>query len=660
MDQVKIFTVGCGIPIPEFDFAFDNGETWPVLASLQSAGLPMLPSIYLRVADKALLGSTRSASTMDALQEAVSLIEVATHKHLGGIESPLFCEISAERPKGSRDRDKCIQLIGINDNNVSTLASLLGNESLAWKCYLDFMINFTCKVFGIQLKNFEESISCKNFDYTLYSHEPHLSVSHYRCACESFKTKFFNLLDIDFPQDPFEQLGMFVNYACESSVVFDHVNLNVGRQGTLAEPVTVFIRYMPIAKANLGGQRKLSLLSRNPATGEDELVTWQSSGPTSNDEINLGEISSHKRRLEKLFNGPVQIDIVADDFKVWLEWVSPFKKRFQPSAVVDVAVDLVDENIIDEATAVHLVDKEKLEVLLRDVLVPGNSEPIATGNGEMSGVAVGRVAYSPKRAALLADDGHPVVLVVQDVSRQDYRFIEHVGITGIVYCGGFTSHIAIMVRSLRRTAVRLSHIVFNHDERTAKIGESEIPEGDWISLDSNTGEIFLGRCELSRPIITGKLKRFLEWVGEYNPVNALVPSYTGAQKFAVVLGCDEDMSFLCEDLELLAANRCRVWHDRSGNKNPPKVDETAKMIERSSLVIVYLSATSVQSSKLRSELMYALELGKQCVPILLDNLDLPAGLERSLCGINYVHRFSRDYQDFIYHMVSVFKENEIC
>jgi hypothetical protein len=153
---------------------------------------------------------------------------------------------------------------------------------------------------------------------------------------------------------------------------------------------------------------------------------------------------------------------------------------------------------------------------------------------------------------------------------------------------------------------------------------------------------------------------FLNWVGEHNPVNALVPAYSGPQKFAVVLGCDEDVAVVCEDLELLAANRCRVWHDRNWKDNSSKVDEVARMIDRCSLVIVYLSVTSVRSSKLRSELMYALDMGKPCVPITIDDFDIPAGLDRSLCGINYVHRFSRDYQYFIQHMVSVCRENENC
>jgi pyruvate,orthophosphate dikinase len=495
------------------------------LAGSKAANLSQMARLGLRVPPAFILStrlcspineraSTVEKSLENMLSEGIAYLESVTGKRFGDRRRPLFVSVRSGAARSMPGMMATLLDVGLNHDTVRGLIRMSGNPRLAWDCYRRFVQGYAEVVSGLEAQPFEELLKAFLIAEGV-TNEAELDPE----ALERLTSEFLSLaeerLGSAIPTDPMRQLEAAVRavyHSWESPKAREYRRLNK-LDDLLGTAVTV--QAMVFGNGG-GGSGSGVVFTRNPATGAEGLYAdfipeGQGEDVVSGRRI-PGDIAMLRERmprvaeelawgaalLEREFKDMQDIEFTVEEGQLYFLQTRSGKRT--PRAALLVLIDLLKEGIIDEHEGALRAKALDLEATAA-TRFSDKAEPIVRGNGASPGVASGRVAFDSARAAELAKVGDPIILVRPETSTEDIAgFALAAGI--LTALGGRTAHAAVVARQLGKVCVvGCAALTIDAERRIARLGEQKISEGDWISFDGETGEVFFGK----REIITDRL-----------------------------------------------------------------------------------------------------------------------------------------------------------
>jgi len=440
-----------------------------------------------------------------SLQSGISWLEQITGRHLGDNRKPLLVSVRSGAARSMPGMLATVLNVGLNDETVHGLIRISGNPRLAWDSYRRLVQGYAEVVEGVRGDVFGQCLSDMMRREEI-ANEAELDPE----ALERLTADFLDVADRSggrrLPENPIEQLvaaARAVYRSWESPRAREYRRLN-GLEGLAGTAVTV----QTMVFGNSGGSSGSGVaFSRNPATGANEpyvdfLFDAQGEDVVSGRRIpgNVARLAARLpkaaklledgvRRLDRAFGDAQDVEFTIEDGKLYFLQTRAAKRT--PRAALRIAVDLVHDSVIDAKEALaRLADIDLTNLAITrfaDIL-----SPIATAIPASPGVVNGRVAFDCERVKERAARGEPTILLRSDISTED---IEGLALAaGILTArGGRTAHAAVVARQLGKVClVGCRSLVLDEGRREATIGKETICEGDWLSLDGNSGEIALG------------------------------------------------------------------------------------------------------------------------------------------------------------------------
>ncbi len=509
------------------------------LAEMSKAGVPVPPgfTISTEVCNLFFENSNRVPKEVDEqIRQALEKLERQMGKKLGEGGDPLLVSVRSGAKFSMPGMMNTILNLGLNDATTEALAKKTGNPRFAYDCYRRFIQMFGEVALQIDMTKFDhifdtrkEKVKAK-LDTDLNPGDLQFIIGEYKKLVKKETGK-------DFPQNAREQLmlardAVFQSWNTPKAVYYRRMEKIPDSIGTAANVQAMVFGNMGETSGTGVG------FTRNPSTGEkafygeflvnaqgeDVVAGIRTPQPIAELEQVMPEAYKQLRgitsNLEKHYRDVQDFEFTIEEGKLYMLQTRN-GKRTGPAAV-RVAVDMVEEGLISKREAIQRVAPNQLDQLLHPVLDPAarkSLQKIATGLPASPGAAVGRAAFSSEDAVELAKSG-PVILVRKETTPDDIHGMDvSKGIVTAV--GGLTSHAAVVARGMGRPCVvGASTISVNEGSKRAIIiigGKNIVlKEGDWISLDGSTGEVYLGQCKTSEPDPKSHyFATFMEWADEF-------------------------------------------------------------------------------------------------------------------------------------------------
>jgi len=459
---------------------------------------------------------------------AMAELEKRTGKKFGGEENPLLVSVRSGAPISMPGMMDTILNLGLNDKTVEGLSKATNNPRFAYDSYRRLIQMFGNVVLGIEHNEFEEVLDKIKKKYNA-EQDVDLDVNALKEVVEEFK-KVIEKHGKKFPQDPYEQLRMaiwavFESWNNERAKVYRKINNIPDDMGTAVNIVTMVF-------GNMGNDSATGVaFTRNPSTGEKELygeylVNAQGEDvvagirtpkPVSELAKEMPEVYNQLKNiaelLEKHYRDMQDIEFTIERGKLYILQTRNGKRTAR--AAVKIAVDMVNEGLITKEEAILRVEPRHIDTLLHPSVDPkAEKVVIAKGLNASPGAAVGKIVFDPDRAVELAEKGEEVILVRPETTPDDIHGMA--AAKGILTSrGGMTSHAAVVARAMGKPAV-VGCEEIKIDLKTGKMfARGKVyKEGDIITIDGTTGEVYDGKVPLIMPEIGGELDTLLHWADE--------------------------------------------------------------------------------------------------------------------------------------------------
>ncbi len=476
----------------------------------------------------------------DEVLEAMKLLEEKTGKKFGSDENPLLVSVRSGAPVSMPGMMDTILNLGLTDKSVLGLAKQTNNERFAWDAYRRLIQMFGNVVLGIKHEEFEEELDKIKKKYNA-KQDVDLSTGALKELVERFK-EVYKREGYEFPQDPYKQLelairAVFESWNNERAIVYRKINKIPDDMGTAVNIVTMVF-------GNMGEDSGTGVaFTRDPRTGEKHLYgeflpnaqgedvvagirTPHAINDYSKQDANrelptmeemmpevYKQLENVAQILENHYHDMQDIEFTVEKGKLYLLQTRTGKRTAM--AAVRIAVEMVDEGLIDKKEAIMRVTPENIDTLLHPQIDPSaKKNTIAKGLAASPGAAVGKVVFDPDEAVELAQNGEKVILVRPETTPDDIHGMN--AAQGILTArGGMTSHAAVVARAMGKPAVvGCEELMINMAEGHFIAREHRIRKGDVITIDGTTGEVYLGEVPLIMPSISGNLEKILEWADE--------------------------------------------------------------------------------------------------------------------------------------------------
>jgi len=510
------------------------------LAEMSSIGLPV-PAGFTISSEACHYYSTHQSKWPEGLKNEVKsgikFIEQVMVTRFGDTEHPLLVSVRSGAAVSMPGMMDTVLNLGLNDHTVEALAQHTNNERFAYDSYRRFIDMFGNVVMGIDHEKFEKAIeqlkSKKGVEL-----DTELSTDDLKELVDRYKAVYRKNTGFMFPNDPYEQLENAINAVFESwdsdrAVKYRRINHITGILGTA-------VNVQAMVYGNMGEDCATGVcFTRNPSTGENKLfgeflVNAQGEDVvagirTPQDIMDLSkempglynELEETGIKLEKHYGNMQDIEFTIQKGTLYILQTRN-GKRTGPAAI-KIAVDMVDEGLIDKKQAVkNLVEPRHLDQLLHpqiDFDAVEESEIIGNGLPASPGAAVGRVVFSSEVAEEAEDNGDPVILVRIETSPEDVGGMA--AAEGILTSrGGMTSHAAVVARGWGKPCVAgCSDIIINYESKSFTNGTITVKENDWISIDGTRGSVIEGKKDVVKPKQGDNYYRFMNWVDESRDMN---------------------------------------------------------------------------------------------------------------------------------------------
>lgn len=500
------------------------------LAEMTRLGLPVPPGFTLTTVACHEYQQTRTLSE-DLLQEldrALDHLSQMTHKQFNGTSQPLLVSVRSGAAISMPGMMDTILNIGLNDQTVTALAALTHNERFAYDSYRRLLAMFGNVVYGIEEATFDQVLTAAKKAHG-YQSDLELTAADLKQIVAKFKAIYQQAGKGEFPQSPKDQLLAAINAVFES---WNNHRARVYRQQNhIAESLGTAVNVQEMVFGNAGDQSGTGVaFTRNPATGEKKvfgeyLLNAQGEDvvagirtPQSIEVLQAempaiyDQLMTIAEKLESHYQDMQDLEFTIENGRLFLLQARDGKRT--PYAAVKIAVDQVGEGLITKNQAILRVSPESVSAMLHPEFDTGalaQQTPLTTGLPASPGAAAGQVYFTAEDAKKAADGGTQVVLIRQDTSPEDIdgMIVSQAIVTSR---GGMTSHAAVVARGMGATGVVGAHeINVDYAAKVAKVGDQMISEGDWVSVDGTTGELYLGQIKTTSAGVKGELSVLLDW-----------------------------------------------------------------------------------------------------------------------------------------------------
>ena len=497
------------------------------------------------------------------VERAVKHIEALTNMTFGDKTLPLLVSVRSGARASMPGMMDTILNLGMNDVAVEAIAKRTGNPRFAWDSYRRFVQMYGDVVLGMKPQSkedhdpFEELIEAQKAKRGV-KQDTELTTDDLKELVAAFKTAVKKQTGEEFPTDPWDQLwgaicAVFGSWMNERAILYRKLNNIPAEWGTA-------VSVQAMVFGNMGDNSATGVaFSRDAATGEnifngeylinaqgEDVVAgirtpqqisiegskrWAKAQNISEEERRtkypsleevmpavykeLNEIQHH---LEQYFTDMQDIEFTIQDGKLWMLQCRNGKRT--GAAMVKIAMDMLREGLIDEKTAVLRCEPAKLDELLHPVFdktAIKHAEVLVKGLPASPGAATGPVVFFADDAGkVLAKTGQKAVLVRIETSPEDLKgMLDAAGI--LTARGGMTSHAAVVARGMGKCCVSgAGELKIDYKARTIEVGGHTIKEGDWISLNGSTGEVYLGQVATRDADLSGDFGRLMELAGKYS------------------------------------------------------------------------------------------------------------------------------------------------
>ncbi|MPS69225.1 MULTISPECIES: pyruvate, phosphate dikinase [Novosphingobium] len=528
------------------------------LAEMAGIGLPVPPGFTITT-EECVKYLAEGGDFSDLLRadvaEALTHIEKTVGKNFGDAADPLLVSVRSGARVSMPGMMDTVLNLGLNDDTVEGLCKTSGDDRFAWDSYRRFVQMYSDVVLGLDHDRFEEALEIAKEDNG-YMNDVEMTADNWRAIVKEYKGIVEEELGRPFPQDVHEQLwgaiqAVFDSWDSDRAKVYRRLNDIPGDWGTA-------VNVQAMVFGNMGDTSATGVaFTRDPATGEkayygEWLVNAQGEDvvagirtpqyltkaareragakPLSMEEAMpdaYGELAAVFELLEKHYRDMQDIEFTVERTKLWMLQTRSGKRTAK--AALKMAVDMVEEGLIDESTAILRVDPMALDQLLHPTLDPKAPRDIlGKGLPASPGAASGAIVLDADTAEKRAERGDAVILVRVETSPEDIHGM-HAAKGILTARGGMTSHAAVVARGMGRPCVSgASGLSIDMKTRTLRMGSREFKEGDVITLDGATGDIMAGEVPTIEPELAGDFATLMVWADKHRRMKVRTNAETPA------------------------------------------------------------------------------------------------------------------------------------
>ncbi|MFH1457509.1 MAG: pyruvate, phosphate dikinase [Patescibacteria group bacterium] len=505
------------------------------MADMVALGLPIPPgfTISTNVCDVYYKNDKKyTQEILDQIEEQLKKLEENTGKKLGDKDDPLLVSVRSGAAISMPGMMDTVLNLGLNDASVEGLSQKTNNPRFAWDSYRRFIQMFGDVVMNVEHHKFESALqNIKNIKNV--KNDTDLDVEDLKNLVEKYKEIIKSSTGKLFPSNGREQLQMAVDAVFNSwnndrAITYRRLNDIKGLLGTAVNVQTMVF-------GNMGETSGTGVcFTRNPSTGENKfygefLMNAQGedvvAGIRTPQEIQelkkimpkaYKELVEIYKKLEEYYKDMQDMEFTIQDNKLYILQTRNGKRT--ATAAIKIAVDMVDENLIDRKQAILRIDPNQLDQLLHkqlDAIAKQQAEVVTKGLPASPGAAVGQVVFTAEKAHDWNEQGKKVILVRTETSPEDIEGMN--AAQGILTArGGMTSHAAVVARGMGKCCVAgAGDIKVNEEEEYFIINNLKVLEGDEITLDGSTGEVYNQALRVVDPELSGDFEKIMVWADKY-------------------------------------------------------------------------------------------------------------------------------------------------
>ena len=554
------------------------------LAEMNLIGVPVPPGFTITTdvsTEYNELGKDKIISLLkDEVMENMKKVEEVLGAKFGDDTNPLLVSVRSGARVSMPGMMDTVLNLGMNDKAVEALAKKSGNERFAWDSYRRFVQMYGDVVLGMKPENKEdidpfEAIMEALKEEKGYQNDTDFTTDDLKYLVQAFKDAVKKQTGKDFPEDAYEQLwgailAVFDSWNNERAIYYRNMNKIPHEWGTA-------VNVQAMVYGNMGDNSATGVaFTRDAATGENifngeylinaqgedvvagvrtpQQITkegsqrWAKLAGISEEEraskypsleeampVAYKELFETQDKLEKHYRDMQDLEFTIQDGKLWLLQTRTGKRT--GAAMVKIAMDMLNEGMINEEEALMRIEPEKLDELLhpvfdKDAIKAG--KVVAKGLPASPGAATGKIVFFADEAEKLREQGEDVILVRIETSPEDLAGMD--AANGILTArGGMTSHAAVVARGMGKTCVSgAGELDIDYKNRTLKSRGITFKEGDWISLNGSTGEVYNGKINTIEPQLSGEFADLMELADKHSRMyvrtNADTPKDAGVAR----------------------------------------------------------------------------------------------------------------------------------
>ncbi|RAP33394.1 pyruvate, phosphate dikinase [Candidatus Marinamargulisbacteria bacterium SCGC AG-410-N11] len=504
------------------------------LAEMSLLEIPVPPGFTIETKECARFyenNKSISEETRHQIDLNIQKVEEMQGKKFGDNDNPLLMSVRSGARVSMPGMMDTILNLGLNDDAVEGLSKQSNSPRFAWDSYRRFIQMFCNVVLGVSHSGFEDILENKKQEkgYTL---DTDLTVEDLKDIVNQYKS-FVSSKGKSFPQDPKEQLLMsigavFQSWEADRAKVYRRINGIPHHWGTA-------VNVQAMVFGNLGEDSGTGVaFTRNPSTGEnvfygEYLVNAQGedvvAGIRTPEPIKkldqqmpaiYSELVDIYKKLENHFKDMQDLEFTIENKKLYILQTRVGKRT--AASAIKIAVDMVDENLIDKREAVLRVKPDQINQLLHPTIDKSfKPNVLAKGLPASPGAAVGKIVLTADKAEEMKAKNEQVILVRQETSPEDIGGM-HAAEGILTAKGGMTSHAAVVARGMGKCCIAGCSDI-NILKGKVEINGEEFNEGDFITLNGTSGEVIKGQAPLSKPELTGDYQKIMQWSDEFRKIN---------------------------------------------------------------------------------------------------------------------------------------------
>ncbi len=562
------------------------------LAEMANLSIPIPPGFTITTTACQRYNQHQNSITSEMeseIKENIKKLENSTNKMFGDPHNPLLLSVRSGAAVSMPGMMDTILNLGLNDDVVKSLSEQSNNAYFAWDSYRRFIQMYGNVVMGIAHHQFEEILEKAKQDAQV-EYDTQLPLDSLKDIVTQYKSLYETTTEQPFPQDVYQQLiksieAVFNSWNNQRAIKYREINNITGLKGTAVNVQTMVF-------GNTGNNSATGVcFTRNPATGENSfygeyLINAQGEDVVAGIRTPLpiqtlhetmpdlyNQLLSTCKTLETHYRDMQDLEFTIQDKHLYMLQTRTGKRTAQ--AAINIAVDMVNEGLITRQEALLRIEPKQLSQMLHKQLEPAKSHHdhyLANGLPASPGAAVGKIVFSNHAALQLSQMNESVILVRNETSPEDIIGMEVA--SGILTAkGGMTSHAAVVARSMGTCCVSgCKQIDINEKQGTLRIGDHEFSQGDVITLDGSTGNVYLGEIPTIEPTLNGNFSTILNWADEVRTLQVRTNADTprDAQK-AIEFGAEgiglcrtEHMFF--EGERITAVRKMILAHDIESRK----------------------------------------------------------------------------------------------